>query len=386
MPGSGSDLHRLGDFGGVVFHHLLDAFADNQALEADHVGAGGLQYLLDRLVGVQHVRLAVQGHFADDLVELAGDDLFQDVGRLGLFLVGHLGQFDLLFLGDELGRHVGRLVVRRVHGSHVHGQATGQLFVAAGDFDQHADAATVHVGGDVVAAFDARQATDLHVLAELGDGGGAGFLDGFAGGQLGALQGFCVGRVGGQGGLGNGVDELQDVLLLGAEVGLGGDFDQYRLAAVRGSGHAAFSGDAVGLLVGLGQARLAQPFGGSVDVAGVLGQGLLAFHHAGAGALAQFLDQGSSDFHGITSRIERGRPAMIAGRLLRVPVSHGRSRCAGAGGVGAAGAPTVGSGRGLVTLGGNLLGSSTTGRLGFFSRGGFGELFLTHGGGVRSGG
>jgi hypothetical protein len=29
-----SDLHRLGNFGGVVFHHLLDAFADDQQLEA----------------------------------------------------------------------------------------------------------------------------------------------------------------------------------------------------------------------------------------------------------------------------------------------------------------------------------------------------------------
>ena len=32
-----SDLHRLGDFGGVVLDHLLDAFAAHQALEADDV-------------------------------------------------------------------------------------------------------------------------------------------------------------------------------------------------------------------------------------------------------------------------------------------------------------------------------------------------------------
>src|SRR5690606_37386377 len=58
-----------------------------------------------------------------------------------------------------------------------------------------------------------------------------------------------------------------------------------------------FGGNAVGLLVGLGQARLAQRLGGGVDVAAGLGERLLAFHHSGAGALAQFLDQGCGDFH-----------------------------------------------------------------------------------------
>src|SRR5690606_19044200 len=188
-----------------------------------------------------------------------------------------------------------------VHGRHVHGDATGQLGVAALDLDQHADAAAVHVGSDVVVAVDAGQATDLHVLADLGDDGGAGFLDGLAGGELGALEGFAVGGAGGQGGLGDGVDEGQEVGVLGDEVGLGVDLDQHGLAAVLGHGDAAVGGHAVGLLVSLGQAGLAQPLGRGVDVAVVFGQGLLAFHHAGAGALAQFLDQGSSDFHGNSS-------------------------------------------------------------------------------------
>ena len=143
------------------------------------------------------------------------------------------------------------------------------------------------------------QAADLDVLAELGDRGGAGFLDGFAGGQLGGLQRFGVGGAGGQRGLGDGVGEGEEVLVLGDEVGLGVDLDQHGLAAVLGDRDAAFGGDAAGLLVGLGQARLAQPLGCGVDVAVVLGERLLALHHAGAGALAQFLDQGGGDFcHG----------------------------------------------------------------------------------------
>ena len=143
------------------------------------------------------------------------------------------------------------------------------------------------------------QATHLHVLADLGDDGGAGFLDGFAGRQLGVLQRFGIGGAGGQCGLGDGIGEGEEVVVLGHEVGLGIDLDQHGLAAVLRHHDAAFGGDAAGLLVGLGQAGLAQPLGGGVDVAVVLGERLLALHHAGAGALAQFLDQGSRNFsHG----------------------------------------------------------------------------------------
>src|SRR5690606_14562442 len=186
---AGGGLRQAGllhHFGGVVLDHLLDALADGQALEADHFGAGGLEHGLDLLVGVEHVVLAVERDLVDDLGDLAADDLLQDVGGLGLVLVGHLGQLDLLFLGDELGRDVGSLDVRRVHGRDVHRQAAGQLLVAALDLDQHADAAAVDVGRDVVGAVDAGHAADLHVLADLGDQLGAGLFDGLAvdGGRL----------------------------------------------------------------------------------------------------------------------------------------------------------------------------------------------------------
>src|SRR5690606_38625766 len=70
-------------------------------------------------------------------------------------------------------------------------------------------------------------------------------------------------------------------------------------AAVLGHRDAALGGDAAGLLVGLGEALLAQPFGGRVDFALVLGERLLALHHAGAGTVAQVLDQLCGDFHGV---------------------------------------------------------------------------------------
>ena len=58
----------------------------------------GLGRGFDGLLGVEHVGLAVQRVLVDDLGDLAADDLLQDVRRLGLVLVAHLGQFDFLFL------------------------------------------------------------------------------------------------------------------------------------------------------------------------------------------------------------------------------------------------------------------------------------------------
>src|SRR3546814_6853827 len=97
---------------------------------------------------LEHVVLAVKRDLVDDLCDLAADDLLQDLGRLGAVLLGHLGQLDLLLLGDEVGGDVGCLDVRWVHRRDVHRQAASQFGVAALDLDQHADAAAVHVGGN----------------------------------------------------------------------------------------------------------------------------------------------------------------------------------------------------------------------------------------------
>src|SRR5690606_25648007 len=227
--------------------------------------------------------------------------LLQDFGRLARIL--DLGQRDFLLAGDEVGRAVGGRNVGRVHRGDVHRQAAGQLFIAALDLDQHADAAAVHVGTDVVGGVDPRHAPDLHVLADLGDQVGAGLVDALAGAEPGRLQCLDVGGAAVQRDLGHFVGEGQEVGVLGDEVGLGVDLDQHRLAGGLGHRDAALGGDAAGLLVGLGEAGLAQPVGGGLDVAVVLGECLLALHHAGAGPLAQLLDHRSSDVchGGITS-------------------------------------------------------------------------------------
>ncbi len=90
-----------------------------------------------------------------------------------------------------------------------------------------------------------------------------------------------------------------EVLLAGDEIRLGVDLDHGGRAAVGGTldrDH-AFGGDAPGLLVGLGEARLAHDLGRGFEVAVGLDQRLLAFHHAGAGALTQRLHCLCGDGH-----------------------------------------------------------------------------------------
>ena len=266
-------------------------------MEGDYFGAFLLEHGANGVVGVHHVRLAGQGDVVDDLGDLAADDLLENFRWLGAVLVGHLGQFDFLFLGEEISRHVVRGDVRRIHRSHVHGDATGQFIGTALDFGQHANATTVQVAGDMVAAVDADHAAQLQVFADLGDQRAASFFDRAAAREGRSLQCVDISGAAVQGNLGDSVGESEEVLVLGDEVGFAVDLDQHGLAAGLRHHDATFGGDAIGLLVSLGQALLAQPFDRRVHVAVVLGKCLFALHHAGAGTLAQFLDHLGGDIH-----------------------------------------------------------------------------------------
>ncbi len=222
-------------------------------------------------------------------MDLAGDDLLEDLGRLGLVLVGHQAQRDFLFLGDELGRHVFGADMRRVHGGDMHRDALGQFLGTALERHQHADAAAMDIAADHAIALDAGHAAHVDLLADGGDQGLGGILDATAARVGGSLQSVDIGGAGVQCDVGDGVAELQEARVLADEVGFAIDLDQHGLAAGLGGHDAAFGSDAAGLLVSLGQAGLAQPLHRGVEVAVVLDQRFLAFHHAGAGTLTQFL-------------------------------------------------------------------------------------------------
>ena len=90
--------------------------------------------------------------------------------------------------------------------------------------------------------------------------------------------------------LGDVAHDLLEGLVAGDEVGLGIDLDHHRLAQAGIDTDQAFGRRAAGLLVGLGDALLAQPVDRGLHVAVGFGEGGLAVHHARAGQLAEFLD------------------------------------------------------------------------------------------------
>src|SRR5699024_1124649 len=147
---------------------------------------------------------AGQGHFGDDLADLAGNDLLEDLGGLGLVLFGQLALRDFLFLVDDVGRHVGGVDVLRVHRGHVHGDALGQFVGTAFQGHQHADAAAVDVAADDAVAFHARDTAHVDLFADGGDQGLGGVFDRtVAAGVGGGLQRVDVGAVAVQGDLGD---------------------------------------------------------------------------------------------------------------------------------------------------------------------------------------
>src|SRR3954454_782769 len=93
--------------------------------------------------------------------------------------------------------------------------------------------------------------------------------------------------------------EGDEVVVAGDEVRVAVDLEEHADLAVGVDVglHGALGGLAAGELGGTGDALLAQPGHGGVDVPAVLGQPILAVHHARAGAVAQGLDVLRGDGH-----------------------------------------------------------------------------------------
>ena len=119
----------------------------------------------DRLLVVLHERLLGEHVLGVKIPHPAFDHLFDDVVRLA-FLAGLLGE-DRPLLFDERLIELGRGRRLRLHGRDVHGDALGQLVVAAFDLEQHAALGVVmHVAaGRRIDAMNARQPKHLAHLA-----------------------------------------------------------------------------------------------------------------------------------------------------------------------------------------------------------------------------
>ncbi len=263
--------------------------------------------MLDGHVRVHHERLLGQHDFLLELVDLTFDDLFDHVVRTAFFL-GLFDQ-DSAFLLDGSRVEVRGVQRQRSGRGNVHGDLAAQftdsrLVTSALDGDQNADAADArrHSVMDVGrhGTFGYRQAgrtTQSHILTDGGDQLGHFVSNGAAVFQRGRRDSFDAVVLQAQDSelLGSGLEQV----IAGDEVGFSVEFDgrsSFASTVFLGSdSDDAFSGDAVSLLGGLGQAFGAQPVDRCFNVAVVFNQRLLAVHHADARTLAKFLHKGGSD-------------------------------------------------------------------------------------------
>ena len=181
----------------------------------------------------------------------------------------------------------------------------GEFGIAADHVDDDADLGAVDVGVELALGFNAREAAERHVFADLANEALADFFKrGIA--DLAGGEGFDVGRVL----FGNGADgvssHLQEFRVLGNEVRFGVDSETGAERAIVGQvvSDDAFGSDAGGGLRGLVAELDAKDFLSLGHVAVSFREGLLAFHHRGVRLDAQFLDhRGGNSSHVHSPRV-----------------------------------------------------------------------------------
>ena len=189
----------------------------------------------------------------------------------------------------------------------MHGELTAELAQRGGvgrrlERHQHADLAqarnelVVHVADhDALGHFEARDAAQVHVLADGGDEMGQVSLDGLVERRhMGLLDRVDIVAVLDRE-LGDAGHQFLELVVAGDEIGLGVNLDDDADLAVGRDADQALGGDAPGLLGGGREALLAQPVDGLLDVAADFAQRALAIHHARARLLAQLFDQSGGD-------------------------------------------------------------------------------------------
>ena len=211
-------------------------------------------------------------------------------GLLYLLVLGLLDGHGALGLqhlcGDGFGIHS-----HRVHGSHLHGNTTGDV-----------------IGNDLAESHDGAQfAVEVDILAHERGLEGAivskdVLLTGFAGlvGDvlvqgvtvcgLYSLEGLQVCGELGDSCIGDGSGEGFEIGRSSHEVGLAAQAHEDGLSAVDTAENGTLGGLIVTTLGEGGLTLLAKDFNGTLEVACGLFEGLFAIHHAGAGHIAQFLD------------------------------------------------------------------------------------------------
>ena len=208
----------------------------------------------------------------------------------GLGVVSHLSEEDLLLLGDDLSGDSSLIDVAGVGSCDLHGNilaVCSELILsldAVGGLEVDQDA--VGAAAVDVCRADALvtdETADLDVLLDDQDEVLQSLIDGLAALGLACHQSLDISGVLLHDDLGSLLDEGNELVVLGDEVGLGVDH--------------AHSSNTASLLGSGSQTTLAQDLDCLLEVAVSLGQSLLALHNAAVGLLAQFHNVLCSNSH-----------------------------------------------------------------------------------------
>ena len=163
--GSGSLLGS--HFSGEVVNTLFDAFAHDVENVGGDLGIGSLQEVSHRLLVVLNERLVDERDFLEELLDGAFGDAFEH----GFGLAGFAGLFDgdAAFGVDQGVIDAGFVDSLRLGGGDVHGDVVGELFVAADHVDENADTGAMDILFNEALSFDAGEAAERHVFADLAD-------------------------------------------------------------------------------------------------------------------------------------------------------------------------------------------------------------------------
>src|SRR5210317_2026317 len=123
-PGLGHDLR------GEVIGALLDALAELETLECQHLATPGPEQFLNALIGILDEGLSEQGDLRQKLAQPATDHLLEDI--LGLAGFPGLSQKNIPFLVQDLRGNIVAPDELGSAGGHVHGQIPGQLAITLG--------------------------------------------------------------------------------------------------------------------------------------------------------------------------------------------------------------------------------------------------------------
>ncbi len=299
-------LSHSSNFRSEVVLLLLDALAALVAYEGVDLDGSAcclslrLNILSDGHCIVLEVLLIEEANFLEVLSETTLNDLFKYVLGLGLSGLLVLGSYQaelyFLLVSEYVGRDISLGNVLCVQSGDLESYVLAAcenscvLGLVGVELNQCTQsAAVVHVGNQCAGHLG--ETADIHVLTDGGDLLGHILGNGLcAACDSAVLESLNVCRVVSEDSVGDGLNQLEELVALCAEVSFAVDLNDNAVCAVNLSLYDTLGSDSACLLGSLCKALLTEDLNSLISVAVSLNESSLAVHHAAAGHFAKFFN------------------------------------------------------------------------------------------------